>query len=270
MGFSRHDRGDLVYFTIPAFENTGLVKSCFSTRCGGVSNGIVKGLNLGFSRPDSRSNVIENFSILCNAIGIKIENLVSSHQVHGKNIRRVTKEDRGKGILRSSDIKDTDGLITDHKDVALTTFYGDCVPLFFLDTQKECIGLSHSGWKGTVSGIGRETLMEMTGYYGTEPGDVIAAIGPSICRDCYEVDRPVIEKFKGAFPYWRDLVVPRGKGKYLLDLQQANRRLLLDAGIPEKNITDSGLCTRCNENLFYSYRREGSNVGSLAAILQLI
>jgi len=270
MVFLRHDVGELVYYTIPFFDETGLVKSCFSTRRGGVSDGNVKGLNLGITRPDDRDNVIENFRILCNAQGIDIQNLVLSHQVHGKNVKQVGRDDIGKGIIRPSDIKRVDGLVTNEKGVALTTFYADCVPLFFLDRKNGCIGLSHSGWRGTVARIGKETLDKMRRCFGTVPEDVLVAIGPSICKDCYEVDKPVINKLKDAFSFWRDLVISVGNDKYLLDLQLTNERLMIEAGVPEKNIINSGLCTRCNENIFYSYRREGKNAGSLAAILELI
>lgn len=270
MEFLRCEAGELVYFTIPFFNKTGQVKTCFSTRCGGVSSGRIKGLNLGPTRDDSSKNVIKNYEILCSALNIDIENLVLTHQVHGKVVRNVGRDDRGKGILRPSDIVEVDGLVTNEKDVVLTTFHADCVPLFFLDPKKKCIGLCHSGWRGTVAGIGRETLLKMTECYGTDPEDVLAAVGPSICRDCYEVDRLVIDKLKKAFNYWRDLVTPVGKDKYLFDLQMTNQRLLAEAGILEKNIITSGLCTRCMEDLFYSYRREGKNAGSLVAIIQLI
>lgn len=269
MGFLRHDSGELVYFTVPAFDRTGLVLSCFSTRCGGVSDGIIKGLNLGLSRPDSRENVLSNFKILCDSTGIPLENLVLTHQVHGNKVISVDTDDRGKGLLKPSNIRGVDGLITNQSNVALTAFFADCVPLFFLDPVARCIGLSHAGWRGTLSGIGPETLRRMKEHFGSKAGNVLVAIGPSICRNCYEVDDLVIDMLKASVQYWRELVVSLGKGKYLLDLQLTNERLLIDRGVPKENIVQSGMCTRCNEGLFYSYRREGTNTGSLAAILQL-
>lgn len=270
MAFVRHERGGIVYFTIPSFDDTGMVKHCFSTRKGGVSSGQVKGLNLGFSRPDSWENVAANFERLCSAVGIDKESLVFSHQVHGTTIRRVTREDAGKGIWRVSDIRNTDGLITDEKEVTLTTFYADCVPLFFLDPVKRAIGLTHAGWKGTVAGIAAVTLTKMIEAFGSHPGDMLVGIGPSICRDCYEVDMPVIEKLREGFESWREVTVPLGKDRYLLDLQLTNSMILHKAGVKNDNITGSGLCTRCCKELFYSYRRERENTGSLAALLQLV
>jgi hypothetical protein len=270
MAFTRHDREGLVYFTIPSFDETRLTKHCFSTRTGGCSNGLIKGLNLGFSRPDARENVIANFEKLCSVLEIRKESLVLSHQVHGKNIRTVTREDSGKGIWRDTDIKNTDGLITDDKGVTLTTFYADCVPLFFLDPVNKAIGLTHAGWKGTVAGIAGETVLKMYETFGSKPEDILVGIGPSICRDCYEVDTPVISKLKENLENWGDVTTSLGKDKYLLDLQQTNRAVLDGHGIREKNVTDSGWCTRCSRELFFSYRREGKNTGSLAALLQLV
>ncbi|HQD41240.1 MAG TPA: polyphenol oxidase family protein, partial [Bacillota bacterium] len=223
MAFRRHEREGLVYFTIPSFDHTGLVRHCFTTRAGGVSSGRVKGLNLGFSRPDSRENVLENFKRLCRAVGIDSESLVFSHQVHGTYIREVAGQDAGKGIWKDSDIKDTDGLITSSRGVTLTTFYADCVPLYFLDPVKRAAGLAHAGWRGTVAGIALETVKRMKEAFGSQPGDILVGIGPSICRDCYEVDEPVVSRLKENMQSWRDVITPLGKDKYLLDLQSTNR-----------------------------------------------
>ena len=270
MKFNRHDRDGLVYLTIPSFDDTNLTKHCFTTRMGGFSDGEVRGLNLGFSRPDSRESVIKNFEKLCSVLAIQKESLVLSHQVHGKRIRSVTREDTGKGISRASDITNTDGLVTDERQVTLVTFYADCVPLYFLDPGKKAIGLAHAGWKGTALGIAAETTKEMQKNFGSKPEDILVGIGPSICRECYEVDTPVISRLKDSFRFWRDVTVPLGKGKYLLDLQQTNMAVLCEHGIRRGNITDSGYCTGCNGELFYSYRREGKKTGSLAALIQLV
>ena len=270
MTFKRHDRDGLIYFTVPSFDQTGLVKHCFTTKVGGMSSGRVKGLNLGFSRPDTRESVVANFEKLCSVLGLDRKSLVLSHQVHGTSIRQVTAGDAGKGIWRDSDIKNTDGLITNKRGLTHINFYADCEPLFFLDPQRQAIGLSHAGWKGTVAGIARETVVGMKDAFASKPEDILVGIGPSICRDCYEVDGPVISRLQENLGDWRDVTVSLGKDKYLLDLQSTNKALLRKAGVKEQNITDSRLCTRCNSELFYSYRREGKDAGSLAALMQLI
>lgn len=270
MAFIRHEKDGVVYFTIESFERTGLVRHCFSTRIGGVSSGRVKGLNLGFSRPDSSVNVMENFRLISSAVGFEPGNLVFTRQVHSATVRKVGQSDRGKGITKENDFSEVDGFVTDERDVVLTTFYADCVPLFFLDTEKACIGLAHAGWRGTVAGIGRESVKLMTKEFASAPGNILVGIGPSICRDCYEVDEPVVQRLKEALENWREVVVYTGKGKYMLDLQRTNRLIIMGSGVPDENITESGLCTKCNPDLFYSYRRERENTGSLAALMQLL
>ncbi|MBA1333708.1 MAG: Multicopper polyphenol oxidase [Firmicutes bacterium] len=270
MAFIRHEKDGIVYFTIESFERTGLVRHCFSTRIGGVSSGRVKGLNLGFSRPDSRDSVMENFRLICSAVGFELNNLVFTRQVHSSTVLRVGQSDRGKGITKENDFSDVDGFVTDERDVVLTTFYADCVPLFFLDTEKASIGLAHAGWRGTVAGIAKETIKLMMKEFDSVPRNILVGIGPSICRNCYEVDEPVVKRLKETLECWRDVVVYTGKGKYLFDLQRTNRLILINSGVPDENITESEMCTKCNADLFYSFRREKENTGSLAALMQLL
>ncbi len=270
MAFERHDIDGLTYFTIPSFDSTGLVKHLFSTKNGGVdSNGQAKELNLGPPKSGTRKRRVENFKRLCNATGLDERSLVLAHQVHGTSIRLVGMKDAGKGIWHASDIKSTDGLITEQGGLTLVTFHADCVPLFFLDPQNRAVGLVHAGWKGTVAGIARKTVTKMEDVFGTRPEHLLIGIGPSICKACYEVDGPVINELKQNFKHWREVTGYLKKDKYLFDLQQTNMLMLREAGIKEENITESGLCTRCNPELFYSYRGEGEGVGSLAAFIQL-
>lgn len=270
MGFRLHRKGKLAYLTIPAFENTGLVKHGFSTRLGGYSTGPYESLNLGFKRADDKNRVINNYKVFCKAIDIDFKNLVASDQIHKDVIYKVTYEDRGKGIYRDSDIQAVDALITREKNVALVTYYADCVPLFFLDTKTPAIGLAHAGWRGTVQKIGQKTLREMKKQFGTQPRDVLIGIGPCINKCCYEVDQPVIDKFKQAFSYWDKLVEYKGNGKWMLDLLLANKSLLKDVGINSTQITTSDYCTSCFNDLFFSYRKDQGKTGSLAAIIQLV
>ncbi len=140
--FRIHREGDLVYLTIPAFDETGLVNHCFSTKLGGVSEGIYESMNVAFGRGDSDANVKKNLEILCEAVGIDAKDLVFSDQVHEDLIMIVGERDRGKGIVRKSDIIGVDGIMTDAKKVPLHTTYADCVPLYFLDPVKKVIALT--------------------------------------------------------------------------------------------------------------------------------
>lgn len=259
----------LAYLTIPAFEDTGLVKHCFTTRVGGVSEGIYNSLNTSITKEDPIENVSKNLELVCDAIGIDYTKLVFSDQTHGDNIRIVTEEDIGKGLTVTSDITDTDGLMTNIPGIPLITFYADCVPLFFLDKKNRAIAVSHSGWRGTVQKIGAKTIKQMSEVYGTKPEDCLVGIGPSLEMSCFEVGHEVAEQFKDSFDSWPQIIEPLESGKYLVDLWKANELMLTALGIPEKNITISGFCTKCNEELFFSYRRDKGRTGSLSAIMEL-
>ena len=125
--------------------------------------------------------------------------MVLSKQTHTTNVRVVTEEDKGKGVMRERNYTDVDGMITNVPGICLVTSYADCVPLYFVDPVKKAIGLSHSGWRGTVGKIGKNTVQLMQENFGSKPEDLLAAVGPSVCMDCYEVSEDVIEQFKEAF-----------------------------------------------------------------------
>jgi len=204
-------------------------------------------------------------------LGVEYESLVLSYQTHTTNIRVVTKKDRGKGIIKERDYTDIDGFITNDPTVTLVTFYADCVPLFFVDPVHNAIGLSHSGWRGTVDHIGKKTLEKMHEEYGTMPEDVVAAIGPSICLDCYEVSEDVIEEFKKGFGEnkLKDICYKKDNNKYQLDLWKANEIVLRDAGIMKEKLSISNICTCCNPELLFSHRASKGLRGNLAAFLCL-
>ena len=266
------EKNGVVWLSFPALDDTGLVRNGFSTRHGGVSRGCYASMNLSFSRNDDQAAVMENYRRMGEAVGVSTDSMVLSWQTHTTNIRRVTEKDKGKGILRDRDYRNIDRLITNITGITLVTFYADCVPLYFLDPKKKAIGLSHSGWRGTVKRMGGATLNEMKKAYGTDPGDVIACIGPSICRGCFEVGEDVIEEVKKAFgPQGAEGLYCAGKepGKYQMDLWKANRKVLEDAGVKPANIHTAGICTMCNPDHFYSHRVMGDSRGNLAAFLAL-
>ena len=138
------------YLQFPLLERTGIVDHGFSTRLGGVSRGEFASLNLSFDRGDEPEAVRENFRRIGASIGVKCEDMVLSQQTHTTNIRLIKEEDRGKGVVRERDYTDVDGMITDVPGICLVTSFADCVPLYFVDPVKKVIGLSHSGWRGTV------------------------------------------------------------------------------------------------------------------------
>jgi len=283
---------NIEYLSFPSLENIGLVEHLFTTRTGGVSKGIFSTMNLSLSRGDSESDVLENYKRIGKVLGCDVEHMVASHQTHTTNIRRVTLADKGKGILVSRDYEDIDGLITNEKGIALVTYYADCVPLYFVDKQHQAIGLAHSGWKGTVGRMGACMVKAMEEQFGSKPEQLLAAIGPSICQECYEVSEDVADAFrelldsevaKEALNEIREngcysrkdrkdrevIVLGKVNGKYQLDLWLANLVILRCAGIPLQQIAVTDVCTCHNPEYLFSHRASEGKRGNLAAFLML-
>ncbi|MGN0350385.1 MAG: peptidoglycan editing factor PgeF [Roseburia sp.] len=254
----------------PLLSETGIVKHCFTTREGGVSKGIFSTMNLSFTRGDEKEAVEENYRRLADAMGVKYEDFIFTDQTHTTNVRVVTREDAGKGLTRERDYRDVDGLITKEPGLVLSAFFADCVPLYFVDPVKRAIGLSHSGWRGTVGKIGKVTVESMMREFGTDPKDLICAIGPSICQECYEISEDVAEEFRKGFPGREaEIMQKTGEEKYHLDLWKANKLVLMEAGVKEEKIAVTNLCTCCNSNRLFSHRASRGKRGNLGAFLCL-
>ena len=252
-------------------DETGLVKHCFTTREGGASKDIYSTMNLSFTRGDDEKSVIENYRRIAAVMKEDITAFVCSDQTHTTNVIRVGKAERGIGITKEKPYTDVDGLVTNESGVVLSTFYADCVPLFFVDTKNKAIGLSHSGWRGTVGRMGHKTLVKMKEEYGTSPEDVVAAIGPSICQSCYEVSEDVAYKFIEEFEgFEKEILIDKGNGKYQLDLWKANEIVLLQSGIVKENLAVTNICTCCNSKLLFSHRASAGKRGNLGAFMCLV
>lgn len=282
---------ELEYLTYPSLEKTGIVRHLITTRLGGVSEGDYASMNLSFTRGDREEKVRENYRWIGRVLGCLPENMTASQQTHTTNIRRVTSEDRGKGITRLLDYQQVDGLMTDEPGIALVTYYADCVPLLFVDPIHKVIGAAHSGWRGTVGRIGQCMVKSMGEAFGTRPEDLHAAIGPSICQDCYEVSEDVSDEFLGIEAETEELkqelllsgryragydgglpkIVEPGKqpGKFQLDLWLANYLILRQAGIPMERIAITDICTCHNSAYLFSHRASCGRRGNLAAFLML-
>lgn len=259
------------WLTYPAFDACDEIIHGFSTRKGGVSCGDLGEMNLSFSRGDDPDNVRENYRRICEAIGIRPEQIVCSDQTHTANVRIADSSHCGEGVTRPKTWTDVDGLVTNERGVALCTSFADCVPLYFYDPVHHAIGLSHSGWRGTVGQIGAVTLETMGREYGTEPKDVLVAIGPSICQDCYEVSEEVILEFQKVYPEkeWKRLYYAKDNGKYQLNLWEACRYTLLKTGILKEHLSMPNLCTCCNPDILHSHRASHGKRGNLNAFLML-
>jgi YfiH family protein len=283
-----HKYNDLEYLQFPKLSNLEEISHLFTTRMGGVSKEHLWSMNLSFSRGDKAENVLENYKRISSVLGCDVGDIVSSHQTHTTNIRIVTSMDKGNGVTKELDYTDIDGLVTNEKGLALACFYADCVPLYFVDPIKKVIGLAHSGWRGTVAGMGLDMVQKMQEVFGCDPKDIIAAIGPSICQDCYEISEEVAERFRQGM--WSEEVIKdlldsihisgiygdkklleSGKepGKYQLDLWLANLIVLCRAGIKLENIDITDVCTCCNPKYLYSHRASNGLRGNLAAFLMI-
>lgn len=261
----------VTYLTFPALDEVGAIVHAFSTRLGGVSEGQYASMNFTFTKGDNPVHVMENYRRMADVLGVDVSKMALSWQTHTTNVRKVTAADAGAGIVRERDYLDVDGLITDVPGITLVTFYADCVPLYVVDPVKRAIGLSHSGWRGTVGRIGRATVEAMSRAYGSRPEDLMVGIGPSICQECFEVGEEVAAAFHEGFAkQYRDaLFYVKDNGKYQLDLWLANRIIFEEAGVPSGQIYTTDICTHCNPDLLFSHRTTGDKRGNLAAFLGL-
>lgn len=258
------------YLVYNSLEEINFIKHGFSTRLGGVSEGIFSTMNMAFNRGDNPDSVTENYRRLCGSVGLDFESLTASAQDHHTFVRKVTKADRGVGIYRPRDMQSVDALITNERGVTLVTYYADCTPLFFVDTKNKAIGLAHAGWRGTVGRIGQKVVEKMTAEFGTNPEDLVCAVGPAISKCCYEVDKTCADEFYALTDLDNStFIFPKENNKFMLDLLETNRQILVKAGVKAENITLSDLCTRCNSDLLWSHRATNGQRGTMCAVMCL-
>ena len=263
-------KGEVELVVFDNLNQTKLVKHCFTTRHGGVSQGYFGSMNMGLTRGEDRELVLENYKILGDAMGFSKENYVTSQQTHTTNVRRITAADKGKGVLRERGYSDVDGLITNESNIPLVIFGADCVPVFLLDTKNKAIGMAHCGWMGTGNRMAEHTLQAMMDAFGTNPKDVAAAIGPSIGKCCFQVDAPVVSLFQKNIEFADEIIFddPQEADKFRIDLWETNRRLLNNMGV--ENIEIAGLCTMCDTQRFYSHRKMREERGVMAGVMELM
>ena len=281
--YREHRHGGARYLTFPEWERYGELRHLFTTRWGGISTGPCENWNLGFgtgSDRDTPEHREHNVAGLADCLGTTPDRMVWTQQTHTTNIRNVTEADAGRGTVRPRGYTDIDGLVTDCRDIALVTTHADCNPLYFYDPVRHVFGLAHSGWKGTLQGIGRVMIEKMQGDYSCDPADILCGIGPALCGDCFEVDKVVVDRFLesdpryAAFAYRKDRIglVEDHLGvlpKYYLDLWKVNRLLLEEAGILPEHIWCMGLCTKENTRTFFSHRGQNGRRGLMAAAMML-
>lgn len=251
---------------LQAWKELGNITAGFTTKDGGVSTGPFHAMNLGLHVNDNVKHVHENRRIVANKLQRPLENWICSEQVHGYHVEKVGEQEKGRGIFLYEDgIPNTDGIYTNNQDVCLTSCYADCVPLYFYAPAHDMIGLAHAGWKGTVKEIAREMIQKWA-EEGIPVHEIHVAIGPAIGSCCYVVDDRVLsaakKAVKGPIPY--KLI---SDGQYAIDLKEINRILCMQAGIKEEHIVMSSLCTSCEEQLFFSHRRDQGKTGRMLSFI---
>ncbi|MBR6677111.1 MAG: peptidoglycan editing factor PgeF [Oscillospiraceae bacterium] len=266
MAFTRHDCGGLVYHTSSLLDG---VKHAFTTRLGGVSEGMYASLNLRFSCEDKRENVIENYRLLCAAIGVDAERAVPTHQLHHANIRAVTEDDAGKLFRKPRDYEDVDGLITNVPGIPLFIYSADCGITLLHDPVSGCIGAVHSGWRGVALGILPKTAEAMCRTYGAKPENIRVAMGAGIGQCCFETDSDVPDAMRDAIGASAEPFMERRGEKWHIDLRGINVHRLRKIGISEEQIDLLPLCTACNPDLYWSHRLTGNSRGVQGAVISL-
>ena len=217
--------------------------------------------NMSLFYGDTRDS-LNNRRYFLEGLGIDYRDLVCAKQVHDTKVSYVGPEDQGKGALYyDTAIDSTDALITDKKNIPLAIFTADCLSIFLYDPKVPAIGLVHAGWRNTKENITARTVQSMEGKFNTKPKDLYASFGPAIRGCCYEVGR----EFKQFF--LPDLI-ERGR-HYYLDLVKINKKQVLDSGVREINIFDSKICTSCQNEGFFSYRKEGNSCGRMMSVMML-
>jgi YfiH family protein len=274
-----HD--DLHYFRFEALPSNGIAGHAVFSRRGGYSVAPFDSLNLSLSVPDERDRVYANRRRVYGLYGRDTDTVVHAHLVHGADVARVTQADNGTWV------EHVDGLITDQPGTVLSMNFADCAPIFLYDPRRHAIGLGHAGWRGTVVDLPGAMVRAMAGQFGSDPADLVAAVGPCIGPCCYEVGEDVIAAVEAAFAQPESLLRAADDGRRKtgdsedasdrglssavrrlhFDLPEANRRNLLRAGV--NNIEVSEYCTACRTDLFFSHRAEKGRTGRFGTVFAL-
>ena len=260
----RVQKGDLRYYICEKLP----VRHAFTTKFGGVSTGPCESMNLGFGRGDDPANVRKNYEILCAALGMNGQRVTRTEQVHKDTVTVVTEETVGMGLSRPM-AWETDAIVTNLPDTPLAGFYADCVVTLLHDPSSGSIGVCHSGWRGTAAGILARTVETMVQAFGARREAMVAVIGPSIRQCCFETDADVPEAMEQSLGGLVQPFLEKRGEKWFVDLQGINARLLSGAGLTAEHIIDSGMCTYCMSDEFWSHRVTKGIRGVQAGIISL-
>jgi len=248
---------DLDIFQFEIFKKFPELVQGISTRKGGVSSGHLDSLNLGLQVGDKQENLEENFKRFCSAVGVDREHLCIAYQEHTSNI--VTISDASKIGLKCP-FESIDGFITSVAEVPLMVRFADCQGVFFYEPEMKVVAAVHSGWRGNAKNIIGKAVKKMVDEYKCRASDIVVGISPSLGRCCAEFSDP----YKELPEHLHDFVDGR-----MVDLWEASRVQLLDAGVKEENIEIAGICTVCENERFFSYRGGKKRCGHNGGVIMM-
>ncbi|MBR5535785.1 MAG: peptidoglycan editing factor PgeF [Clostridia bacterium] len=240
------------------------VKHGFSMRHGGVSKGDFNALNVGLRRGDNPFDAMRNIEICLDVLKMNKENITLTYQLHTDNVRFLEGEDIGKGFIREWG-EGVDAVVTDMPQVPVMCYSADCVPTLLYDGKRKMAGAVHGGWRGTKENIAAKTV-EMMKSKGCDAKNIVALIGPAIGMCCYEVSLDVGECFERDYP---EMVKRMPNDKYMIDLKGITKAQLINAGLCDENIDNCMICTACENESFFSHRRQKGRSGLLGGFIQL-
>ncbi|MBE0478717.1 peptidoglycan editing factor PgeF [Candidatus Aerophobetes bacterium] len=266
-----HQKNKVIYLTFPHLGKLDCLTHAVSTKLGGVSTGSYKSLNISFNVGDEPGNVLENRRLLCAALGLDSNSVVTGEQVHGTHIQIVTPTSkRGNSVARGNIFPETDVLITKMQGISLQVMIADCPALLFFDPEHHVVALAHAGWQGSLESIAGKAVKAMNQNFHTNPRKLHVGISPSIGPCCYEIGKVVLEKLTACFPgNCNNFLIAKPGGIFHLNLWKLNVYNLLAAQVQPECIEVANICSTCSPELFYSYRKDKGQTGRFGLIASL-
>jgi YfiH family protein len=260
-----HRRGRLGWLSADLLERRG-IRHGFTLRGGGASRGAFSSLNFSSREGDPAERVRENWRRLEEAAGLPTRGWALLSQVHGARVERITSG--GVSCHHRRNHPEADAMATDRQGLVLGVLTADCLPVVLAVPGTDAVAIAHAGWRGTLEGVVGATVRELCTLTGAAPADIVAALGPSIGRCCYQVGDEVRDAFRAQWGSAHASRIFARDKSWRLDLQTANLRQLRDAGVPARRVAVVAFCTSCRSDLFFSYRRDGRRSGRMLSFVQ--
>lgn len=267
----QQEKEDIKTYHFRLFSQFDNICHFVSTRQGGISDGHFDSLNIGFHVGDDNFRVLQNRRFLSEAIGIDLIKFTFANQCHSANVTIVSDAQRGKGALeKDSALENTDGMVSNVKNICLAIQVADCVPILLYDPVQNVIAALHAGWRGALKKIAPEAVSKMIQNYGSRAEEIYAGLGPANGPCCYEVGDDVYREARVSLVSLKDVILPSKKeGYYIFDQWTANVKQLIDAGLKREHIEVSDTCTQCHADTFFSSRADNGVTGRFLAGIML-